>query len=222
MEGFNRTIIAAVRHYIGDHARHWDLFTVPLTYAYSTEAHTSKRLVLFDIVLSRPPPHLILQGKLDMNSTTSPRKFYTLYLYRVRSLTATVRTEMRKKQEGYRKNFDERVRNARTLVIILSSVLLRKDHITGDDPRHKKASMTTGALVVGEVDEKTCVTTKPVHTRERVALDRAVLPPQRAPQEVRSTAHSVVTSKSVRTPSSDKDMSSTMEATPAKPFRSPE
>lgn len=61
VERFNRTIITAPRHYIGNHPRQWDLLTGALNYAYNTQVHSSTSPAPFEMVLSRPPPHLQVQ-----------------------------------------------------------------------------------------------------------------------------------------------------------------
>lgn len=53
IERFNRTIFAALRHYVSDHPRDWILFTDSLTYAYNSKFHENANLAPFYLVLSR-------------------------------------------------------------------------------------------------------------------------------------------------------------------------
>ena len=61
VERYNRTILAALRTYVADHPRDWDLYTDELTYAYNCLPHTSTDVAPFDLVLSKPPGPLALK-----------------------------------------------------------------------------------------------------------------------------------------------------------------
>ena len=63
VERFNRTILAALRHYVADHPKDGDLFTNALTYAYNTQTHRGTKSSPFELVLSRPPSPLALQSQ---------------------------------------------------------------------------------------------------------------------------------------------------------------
>ena len=54
-------MLAALRTYIADHPRDWDLFTDAITFAYNTQVHRSTNVAPFDLVLSRPQPTLNLK-----------------------------------------------------------------------------------------------------------------------------------------------------------------
>lgn len=49
---YNRITLAALRTYVADHPRDWDLKTEALTFAYSCQPHTSTSIAPFDLVLS--------------------------------------------------------------------------------------------------------------------------------------------------------------------------
>ena len=61
VERYNRTIKAAIRSYLDDHPRDWDLYAPTLTYAYNCAPHSSTASAPFELVLSRPPPPLALK-----------------------------------------------------------------------------------------------------------------------------------------------------------------
>ncbi|CDF40678.1 unnamed protein product [Chondrus crispus] len=45
VERFNRTILSAVRKYIGDHPKDWDLFSDAVTFAYNTKVHRTTNMM---------------------------------------------------------------------------------------------------------------------------------------------------------------------------------
>ena len=61
VERYNRTFKAALKSYLDDHPRDWDLYARALTFAYNCQPHTSTALAPFDLVLSRTPPPLAIQ-----------------------------------------------------------------------------------------------------------------------------------------------------------------
>ena len=60
VERYNPTILAALRTYVADHPKDWDLYTDALTYAYNCLPHTSTDVAPFDLVFYKPP------GPLDL------------------------------------------------------------------------------------------------------------------------------------------------------------
>jgi hypothetical protein len=61
VERFNRTILSQLRAYVGEHQNDWDLYHGALTFAYNNQIHTSTNVTPFELVLSRPPPHIAIQ-----------------------------------------------------------------------------------------------------------------------------------------------------------------
>ena len=60
-ERFNRTILSALRKFVGDHPTTWDQFTDALTFAYNRQAHSSTGFPPLDLVLSRSPTDLAVE-----------------------------------------------------------------------------------------------------------------------------------------------------------------
>ena len=76
VERFNRTIINALRHYVADQPKDWDLFTDALTFAYNTQVHSSTGVSPFELVLSRRPPTLSLQAEPDIDAARTAREYH--------------------------------------------------------------------------------------------------------------------------------------------------
>jgi transposase InsO family protein len=89
VERFNRTILSPLREYVGEHQNDWDLFNGAMTYAYNTQVHTSTGCTPFEIILSRPPPSLILQPEsalLETSTLGQVNDIKTSFLRRLRTL----------------------------------------------------------------------------------------------------------------------------------------
>lgn len=177
VERFNRTILSALRSYLGDHPRDWDEFTSALTYAYNTQVHKTTGLAPFELVLSRPPTHLALEKIPEQGPETTAKDTYGIWLSRLRSLMSTARKEMHASQARYKRDFDKKVRLPRERITKGVRVFVRKDHNPANEPSHKLAPIATGPYQVTEADDKTCVIKKDGDLTERVTLDRVVLAP---------------------------------------------
>jgi transposase InsO family protein len=95
VERFNRTILSQIRKYIGEHQNDWDLFNGALTYAYNTQKHTSTGCTPFELILSRPPPTLILQSEPTLIQISAPSQVDTVktgFLRRLRTLIPQAQT----------------------------------------------------------------------------------------------------------------------------------
>lgn len=174
---FNRTIIAALQQYFRDHTRQWDLSTRALAHACNTQVHSSTRLAPFEMVLSRSPPHLGLESTPHIESGTTSNEFYLTWIYQLRSLMDTVRTQMGRSKERYRKNLKARVRRVNFPVTAGKTGFVRKDHAAAEEPRRKLAPLNSGPFKVSEVDEKTCLILRGNNIAQRVPLDRVVVAP---------------------------------------------
>lgn len=51
VERYNQTILEALRTYVSDHSRDWNLYTDDLTYAYTCQLHTSTIVAPFELVI---------------------------------------------------------------------------------------------------------------------------------------------------------------------------
>ena len=110
VERFNRTILSALRHYVAEHPRDWDLFSDALTYAYNTQAHASTMLAPFELVLSRPPPAISIESRPTMDAADDAYTYRERWKYWLTQLMSTASAELEKRQARYKRNFDARLR----------------------------------------------------------------------------------------------------------------
>lgn len=61
VERINRTIIVALRYYITDNSKEWDLHTHTLTYAYNTQIRLATGCTPFELTLSNPSQPLAVR-----------------------------------------------------------------------------------------------------------------------------------------------------------------
>ncbi|CDF32470.1 unnamed protein product [Chondrus crispus] len=62
VERFNRTLTSALRKYVGEHPKDWDLFSDAVTFAYNTQVHRTTNIAPFELVLARAPRSIALQA----------------------------------------------------------------------------------------------------------------------------------------------------------------
>ena len=75
VERFNRTLTSALRKYVGDHPKDWDLFSDAVTFAYNTQVHRNTNIAPFELVLARAPKSLALQAQPHLEHFGSPRAY---------------------------------------------------------------------------------------------------------------------------------------------------
>lgn len=101
VERFNRTMLAALRHYVADHPKEWDLFTDALTYAYNTQVHRTTKLAPFELVISRAPSSLSIQAQPTIEDCGSAAKFHTKWQKWLESLISTAQTSLAKEPAAF-------------------------------------------------------------------------------------------------------------------------
>ena len=176
VERFNRTILAALRHFVADHPKEWDLFSDALTYAYNTQSHASTGLAPFELVLSKPPRALTME-ELPTMEGEPPSSYRQRWLSRLKALMETAKTALEATQRRYQKNFDSRLRLPKVEPSVGAYVFLRKDasSLKGEE-RHKLATPALGPYKVIAVDGKTLVL-EIGDTHEKVSRDRVEIAP---------------------------------------------
>ena len=60
-EKLNRTILSALRKYVGEHPKDWDLYAESVTYAYNNSVHQAIDCKPFDLVISRKPSSKLME-----------------------------------------------------------------------------------------------------------------------------------------------------------------
>jgi len=92
VERFNRTLLAALRHYVLDHPREWDEFTGALTYAYNTQFHRITGFSPMELVMSRVPPPMALQTRPDLTAVSNRASAHKRWSLRLKKLLETAST----------------------------------------------------------------------------------------------------------------------------------
>ena len=182
VERFNRTILAALRHYISDHPKDWDLFTDALTFAYNTQVHTSTDCTPFELVLARPPIHLSMEAKPDLPEAVNHAEYRERWRSRLSALMDTATVALRSTQQRYKRNFDRRMRLPKQDPLPGEYVFIRKDHRARHEPKHKLSPIATGPYRVIDADDKTLVV-EMGQRHERVSRDRVEWAPPPPPDE---------------------------------------
>ena len=179
VERFNRTVLAALRHYVADHPKEWDLFSDAVTYAYNTQTHASTGLSPFQLVLSKTPRALAME-ELPKLRGENPSLYHRRWLSRLQALMETANAALSATQRRYQRNFNSRLRRSRNEPTAGSYVFLRKEQTsrTGDT-RHKLAPLATGPFKVISVHGRTVVI-QIGDDQERVSRDRVQVAPSPA------------------------------------------
>ena len=178
VERYNRTVLAALRTYVADHPRDWDLYTDALAYAYNCQPHTSTSMAPFELVLSKAPGPLALE---PMPSKASTRQdFKRQWKHWLRDTLSTTKQRLDVAQARYKRNYDRRLRRQAEKIQVDDHVFLRVERKNLHDHRHKLAAVAEGPFRVKEAKDDTVVIEKPDRTVERVSRSRVVLAPKPA------------------------------------------
>ena len=155
-ERFNRTILAALRHYTAEHPKDRDLFTDALTYGYKTQVQSSTQVAPFELVLSRKPPPLAIQAQPTIRDVGTHAKFKVKWMEWLSALMSTAKIAKKKAETRYKANFDRRLRKTAEVIVPGSRVFVRKDYTNPrTDTKHKLSPVATGPYKVIEVDDHT-------------------------------------------------------------------
>ena len=123
VERYNRKILSALRTYVADHGKDWDLYTDVLTYAYNCLPNTSTDVAPFKLVLSKPPGPLALKPMIKKEEPQG--HFKRKWKYWLQETMNRTRTRLLKSQERYKRNYDARLRKQAEVVIQGDYVFLR-------------------------------------------------------------------------------------------------
>ena len=196
VERFNRTVLQALRHYVADHPKDWDLFTDALTYAYNTQVHNSTGCTPFELVLSKPPSSLALEALPTLKGEPTS-VYHERWTRRLEALMSTAKRELRKAQKRYQRNFNRRQRLPVRDPKPNGYVFLRKDyHEPKVGTKHKLAPVATGPYKVISVSDKTLVI-KIGERHERVSRDRVEIAPNPSVEPSRLTSNEEHTTTAV-------------------------
>ena len=140
VEGFNRTILAGLRHYCSEHGRHRDRFSHAITFAYKNTVQRATGLTPLDLVLTRPPKLLNLENVETINhGALGPRQEKTKFSQRLKVLMKTADARLEKCQARYRRDFDKRVRQFNTGLKPGDLVFVKRETATESEERNRAA-----------------------------------------------------------------------------------
>ena len=183
VERYNRTILAMLRNYVNDHQDDWDRYAEGLTFAYNCHVHRATGTTPFDLVLSRPPPEMTLQHRV--NKRPKPTNLEKAdFLARLQEAMQRAQTRLEKTQSRYKRDYDKSIRVANKDVRVGDWVLM-------DNPEHQPKKLephTQGPFRVLSNDGHT-LTIDREGQLERVSSDRVVrypTPPRARPTGIRT------------------------------------
>lgn len=183
VERYNRTLKAAIRSYLNDHPKDWDLYTSSLTYAYNCVPHTATASAPFELVLSRPPPPLALEAAPRTFANTQEARSH--WKRCLEKSLGEANNRLEKAQRRYKRNFDARLRKQKEIIAAGDNVYLRVERRNEDEHRHKLAAVAEGPYPVLDVKGKTVVIQRRDNTVERVSRDRVInAPAPRTAEEI--------------------------------------
>ena len=89
VERFNRTLTSALRKYVGEHLKDWDLFSDAITFAYNTQVHRTTNMAPFQLVLARAPRSIEPQAQPKLEEFSSSRDYHLKWQSWLESLMRT-------------------------------------------------------------------------------------------------------------------------------------
>jgi len=155
VERYNCIMGFQLRHYVADDPSRWDELLPVITMAYNSQPHRSTGIAPFELVMPRRIPNLTVrnlppgtplanQGKVNDGSPLARnREFMASH----RKQLPVVVESLRKTQQRYKRNFDDRVATRNADVKIAYYV-----YTTNHDRKNKLQSKASGPFVVVDVD----------------------------------------------------------------------
>ena len=122
---FNRTLKSALRKYVAEHQKDWDLYTSAIAYGYNTQVHPATGYSPFELTVSRPPQAIGVESA-PPTEELPPREAKKRFLHQLRMLCGQATITLSKHQRQYKHGFDNRVR-PRSMPAEGSFVYLRND-----------------------------------------------------------------------------------------------
>lgn len=150
-ERFNRTILAAIRTYVTDHATDWDHYAQTFAYAYDTQLHSSTEIKPFDLVLSKPPAPLATESKRQPPPANENAYPYVptrqRWLRHIAERVQRPRSDLQASQARYKRNYDARMRRRLKKLQNAQFVFLRIDKSNNPvGQRHKLAPVASAHI----------------------------------------------------------------------------
>lgn len=144
-KSFNRTLLAALRHYVPHHPRTWDEFTDAVTCVNNIQPHSGTGFAPFALILALAPPTLSIEARPDIIRGRSSRQWYLQWKQRLEAQIKTFDNQIRKAQTQYKRHFDTRRRRTNDEVNFGDSFFIEEALVYQS---HKLAPIATGHLPV--------------------------------------------------------------------------
>ena len=191
VERYNRTLKSALRKYIAEDQKDWDLFGDSITYGYNTQVHPATNHSPFELTLARPPNPLAIES-LRPPVGVPPRELKQKFLQQLRRMCETATRTLDKHQRRYKHGYDKHVK-ARVMpeegsYVYLRDEAMRKTNNPTDTveteatkAKTKLRPKVTGPYKVLETfpDNNTLIILFDDDLEERVSLDRVIPAPAR-------------------------------------------
>ena len=177
-ERFNRTLLASLRAFVGEHPKTWPTFVGAITYAYNTQVHSSTRVPPFDLVVTQPPPPMVIERTPELAQGVSARTEARRFKAHIKSLVAEARSQLAASQARYKAHFDARINPLMPAQVgdwvFVERAGPQADASTGERRRHKLQWRALGPYQVLRSDMNTVTLDKDglveVVSRDRVSL----------------------------------------------------
>ena len=174
VERYNRSLLAMLRHYVGDHQDDWDRYAGAVTYAYNMSVHRSTGATPFELVLSRPPPPFAIQHSTSRRRQGKSKMQHADYLNRLEDAITKSKANLSASQERYKRDFDKRIKGKLPVITEGDWVFIDPGQRTG--PTNKLAPVADGRFRVLSTGRGTLVI-KRGQLVERINRSRAELAP---------------------------------------------
>ena len=127
-ERYDQTLATRLRIYTDRNNSDWDKMIQPLTYAYNSQVHRTTNQTPFSLVLTRPPPDIILQeeNSFPEPDDMTPEEARLKFMKRTQTLIDSAADRSAKNQAKAKAYHDKRVRRRPQLQV--------GDHVFVDAP----------------------------------------------------------------------------------------
>ena len=181
VERFNRTVLAALRTFIGEHPSEWDRYAPLVAYSYNTTVQSSTGLVPFELVVSNPPNPSFMDLPPPHRDENAPR-FYTEWFQRLEQVVGQAKACQARSQSRYKRNYDKKSRpiGGDERITIGSFAFMRREPTqkVGKSKIHKLTPVVFGPFEITDLDDSTAVLRYPDGQVERVSRDRLIAAPK--------------------------------------------
>ena len=111
VERYNRSLLAMLRHFVGEHQDDWDVYAGAVTHAYNLSVHRSTGTTPFDLVLSRPPPPFVVQFSTRNKRSAKSKQLSKDFATRLHDTLAKAKGNLEAAQARYKSDFDKRIKH---------------------------------------------------------------------------------------------------------------